>query len=505
MARILRTAPTAEPLPKNRRNRISDAISVLKEQRFVSAPGEDQGKGYEFCFDHGEEALQAWHLRLPEIAALVKAISIAELEIENRYDETLHEEFFAHFDESRLGPGDLEPFPAYLLCLEDVSVQSEAEILNILRRGLPFKILAQTHDILNEDSISGARLSFGTLGQQMARMAMSLDNVFVLQVANSGLYLMKDAIDRGLSSDRPALFSVFAAESGSPGLSPYLQAAAATESRAFPTFCYDPAAGDRLSGRFTLEGNPATDENWVAHSLNFEDADHGSQSGNRAFSVIDFIAADPRFSTRFANILQGDWGPELIPATDFLEMDAAQRSHRVPYIHLIDEQNVLRRAVFDDRLIDAAERCNLAWQHLQELAGIHNSHVEDALSELDLEAQLESPGESQIAETLPAAPTAAEAAEPLSQPAPEPEPSSDDPWIETIRCTTCNECTQINDRLFAYNDDMRAYVADPDAGTFRELVEAAETCQVAIIHPGQPRNSGEPGLEELLLRAEPFN
>ena len=85
-----------------------------------------------------------------------------------------------------------------------------------------------------------------------------------------------------------------------------------------------------------------------------------------------------------------------------------------------------------------------------------------------------------------------------------PPPSSDDPWIETIRCTMCNECTELNDRMFAYDDEKRAYIADPDAGTHRELVEAAETCQVAIIHPGKPRNPDEPALEELLERAAPF-
>jgi hypothetical protein len=36
------------------------------------------------------------------------------------------------------------------------------------------------------------------------------------------------------------------------------------------------------------------------------------------------------------------------------------------------------------------------------------------------------------------------------------------------------------------------------------MVEAAEACQVAIIHPGKPWNAGEPGLEELLERAKPF-
>ena len=92
---------------------------------------------------------------------------------------------------------------------------------------------------------------------------------------------------------------------------------------------------------------------------------------------------------------------------------------------------------------------------------------------------------------------------PTEQPVAE-ERLADDPWIETPRCSTYNECTTINDRMFAYNDDKQAYIKDPHAGTFRELVEAAEACQVAVIHPGQPRNSNEPGLEELVERARAF-
>jgi len=58
--------------------------------------------------------------------------------------------------------------------------------------------------------------------------------------------------------------------------------------------------------------------------------------------------------------------------------------------------------------------------------------------------------------------------------------------------------------MFAYDGNKQAYIADLNAGTYRELVEAAESCQVAIIHPGKPRNPGEPGIAELLKRAEPF-
>jgi hypothetical protein len=42
------------------------------------------------------------------------------------------------------------------------------------------------------------------------------------------------------------------------------------------------------------------------------------------------------------------------------------------------------------------------------------------------------------------------------------------------------------------------------AGTYRQLVEAAESCQVSVIHPGKPRNPKEAGLDELLKRAELF-
>jgi len=63
----------------------------------------------------------------------------------------------------------------------------------------------------------------------------------------------------------------------------------------------------------------------------------------------------------------------------------------------------------------------------------------------------------------------------------------------------------VNGKLFAYDENKQAYIVDPDAGTFRQLVEAAEGCQVSVIHPGKPRNLKEPGLEDLIKRAEPFN
>ena len=58
--------------------------------------------------------------------------------------------------------------------------------------------------------------------------------------------------------------------------------------------------------------------------------------------------------------------------------------------------------------------------------------------------------------------------------------------------------------MFAYDERKQAYLKDVSAGTYRQLVEAAESCQVAIIHPGKPRDPNEPGLVGLLERAAPF-
>lgn len=530
MARVLRTAPLAEPMPAQKRSRIQAAIRVFTEQRFVALTGKSatEKETYRFAYHDCATALAKFRERLPMMASLVKAISVAQLEIENRYDETRHDEFFNGFDESRLGPGDMELFPSYLLCLNSTEETDQAAILEVLRLGLPFKIVAQTDDILFDDVIGNGRLSFGSRSQQLARMATGLENVFVLQAASSSLYCLKNSIMHGLASDRAALFSVYSgsaqgayraeghSSTANPDIPNYLLAAAATESRLFPCFVYDPAAGSGQTARYHLEGNPQANRDWPSHPFRYEDASHGNRSDVLAFTFLDFVATDPRYAERFACVPQEDWNAEMIPASDYLELNAGQKTSKVPYLQLIDQDNILHRAVFDDRLIDAARRCRDTWHSLQELGGINNSHVAVALEEAqrlwdqekeELNSQVSSPAAitTVTAAEVPDSAAVTQAAAPaVAAVVEEPEPSSDDPWIETIRCTTCNECTELNDRMFNYNEDMRAYVADPDAGTYRELVEAAETCQVAIIHPGKPRNPDEAGLEELMVRAELF-
>jgi pyruvate-ferredoxin/flavodoxin oxidoreductase len=107
----------------------------------------------------------------------------------------------------------------------------------------------------------------------------------------------------------------------------------------------------------------------------------------------------------------------------------------------------------------------------------------------------QSPVEASAAAPAPAAASASAAA---------PESIAIEPYIDSERCTTCNECINLNKKLFAYNANKQAYVKDPKAGTFAQLVQAAEKCPVSAIHPGTPLNPKEKDLEKWLKRAQAF-
>lgn len=511
MARVLRSAPAADPLPARRRQRIEDAIDTLRSQRFVGPDGLPGGSGlHPFEFDTCAAAREAFRERLDDMQRLVRAIAIAELEADNYYDEARHDRFFETFDAERLGPGDFTLFPSYLVFIEQLDGSQRNVVLDLLESGLPFKIVAQSTDILGALASGHDQVSSGKPGHNLARMALGLDDVFVLQATNAFLYRLRQEVLQAVSVPQPALISVYAGAD-------YLASASACESRAFPCFAYDPSASGGQAGRFRLTGNPQQEQDWPWHRLDYETDAHDRQGGETAFTVVDFVAQDPRFAPRFAAIgdASADGDNDLVTVAAYLQLSDRQRDRAVPYVMLIDQENRLRRCVVDDKLVEAAARCLDAWRNLQEMGGIGNSHARAALHEAQLRWDEEKAQLSAQQSTQSAAPAAAAsapvpaAAAPSAAASAAPEepaaaPSSDDPWIETIRCTSCNECKEINDRMFAYDEDNRAYIADLDAGTYRELVLAAETCQVAIIHPGKPRNPDEPGLEELIKRAEPF-
>ena len=521
MSRLLGAASSGDLLPDKRRQRIHSALAVLESQRFF-APARSQAESVQpaefhgFVFESCMDALDAIRDRLPEIAALVGAIGVAELELDNRYRESVHDPYFARLDENSLAPEDLALFPSYLVCLRDGSYDDaeQASLFEALSSGLPIKVLVQSDDILAELPVAGGKFSFGRKGSQLASMAIGLNSAFVLQSTSSHLYQMRERILRGFANDGTALFSVFSGCcAGAPDIPAYLQAAAAMESRAFPAFAYDPTAGPDLASRFCVDENPQADADWSVYQLDYEDEHHQRVAERLAFTFADFVAGDRRYAGRFARVPRSRWHEGMVPAAELLGSGCEVGTEKIPYVPMVGDDNLLQKLVVDDELMLAARRCSEMWHNLQELGGINSSHARSLLDKeralwqrqkeqesQALEArtaqEVKSPGPSQEARPQEEIPQV-DLEEAIEAPA-------DEPYIETPRCTTCDECTQINNRMFIYDENKQAYIADPDAGTYRELVEAAESCQVCVIHPGKPRNPNEPNLDELIKRAESF-
>jgi ferredoxin len=264
----------------------------------------------------------------------------------------------------------------------------------------------------------------------------------------------------------------------------------------------------------------------------------------------------PALHEHFRMVPEGFESDQLVTVADYLAAGNEHVDRLVPFVWGIDEDGVLARLVVSRALVFACrDRLNY-WHSLQELAGIQNYYVEEAIERIieEQRAALEAEREQLIAEhaeqleavrseaageamgqlvdvlmgadlsgmtgsgqlaTMPAArpaeteaPADAEAAEAEPEAAEEPEEeelSFDEPWLDTPACTTCDDCMGINKMMFAYNDDKQAYLKDPTAGTYEDLVRAAEICPAKCIHPGKPLNPNEPNLEELMARAAPFN
>jgi hypothetical protein len=512
MSALLPQASSADALPESRRRRIEWALWVLKRQRFfAAAAGQsrplESAEPYSFRFDNCIDAVNAFRGRLADMVELVKAVATAELEITGRYVEARHDPYFDGFDAAALSPKDVALFPDYLVVVGGPSAADSAGLLDALSTGMPLKIVAMIDDLVEEGAAGNGHFTFGLRSSQLASMATGLGDAFVMQSTSSALYQMRERLHAGLSFPGPALFSVFAGIPGSPSLSRYLTAAAAMQSRAFPAFTYDPAAGDDLASRFSLEDNPEVDRDWTVQTLEYADDNLQRASEEAAFTFVDFLAADPRYARHFVRVGRAQWSDKMRPAADWLARGADVTADRVPYVWAVDADGRLVRAVCDDKAIAAARRCLDAWHRLQEFGGIHNSHADRLLAreKAAWDEQRRRDESLRLAAAPAAAPIAAAAPVAVSAAvAKEPARSPDDAYIETARCSSCNECIQINDKMFVYNENKQAYVANADAGSYRQLVEAAENCQLGIIHPGKPRNKSEADVDDLMRRAEAF-
>ena len=490
MARLLAKPSGGSALSEARRRRIESALAALRAERFFAAEGV-----HPFQFEETRDAIAAYRRRLPEMAELVRAMTIADLEVQGRYVEAKHNALFDGWGPDSLGPQDLARFPDYLVCrtaerARKGGAAARALLLKVLAGGAPIRIVVESGTLL-ENSLAGE--GGFSLGAQLATTAMGLNDVYVLQSATSNLYRARRQLLGAMQYPGAALINVYSGASaqapaaGDPP--PYLLAAAAQESRVFPALCYEPGAGADWAARFSLDHNPQPDADWPRHEFGWADDKLQRVTEKLQFTLADFAACDPRYARHFARVPREGWNEKMVAVADWLAQPSNGVPETVPCILAVDAENRLHRLIVDEKLLHAARVCREAWHRLQELDGLKRARAAAA---------------QVTAAPAAAAKPAPVAAAPAAAQAPAEERKTGEPYIETERCSSCNECTNLNSAMFAYNENQQATIANPDAGTFRELVEAAESCQVAVIHPGKPRNPKEPGLDELIKRAEPF-
>jgi ferredoxin len=334
-----------------------------------------------------------------------------------------------------------------------------------------------------------------------------------------------------------------------------LLAEAALRGRACPQFLYDPDAGVSWADRFALEGNPQPECAWPIQQVRYLE-DGSEKTLEVAFTFADAVALEPAYLRHLRVMPRAAWDDDLQrPLAEYVQIVELQDRHGlIPYLWVVDESGILQRAVVTRELAMVCRDRLRGWRILQELAGYENAYAERAataareqalaeaaqqraeLEEAHAAALAEARGEGaresmeRLAATLinpaalsaaapapvplapaapvPAAPEQAAAPEPAAEVVPEEEEeqiSFDEPYIDQVLCTTCNECTNINSRVFQYNANKQAFIANASAGTFAELVKAAELCPARCIHPGKPRSDDATATPELIQRASAFN
>ena len=519
MSAFLAKSAANETLSAARRQRIETLLSTLEAQQFFSNTGL-KTRTYSFAFDSCDSALKAYRERLPKMIELAKAIAVAELEIKGEYNETKHDSLFNSLDSTSLDAKEMGRFPDYLVHLTSKAIANTeyVALINTLSAGLPFKILLQADDLIDESPIDPSRIAFSQTNPNIVNLAIGLNTVFVAQAPASHLYQSRETIAAGLDYAGAALFSVFSGASHfaaqtKPRLPAYLIAAAALEARVFPALTYDPTKGADQASRFSLAGNPQCDNDWAEHDVTYEDEKYQRVLEKTPFTWIDFAALDPRYHAHFASIPQPQWScASLVPVREFLLQENPGKPfslEQIPYLAMVDEHDTLHRVAIDEKLLHEAQHSRARWNALQELGGIHNSHAQKLLAAEKARWEeaatcLNSKADDSTKQAAPALTTDMSAANMNAIEDMASEPSPEGAYIESTRCSSCNECMQINNKMFAYNENKQAFITDVTLGSYAQLVEAAENCQVSIIHPGKPSNPKESDLDSLVKRAALF-
>ena len=447
-----------------RRRRCETALRTLNEALRESA---SEPLYWEFpAADVG--AIAFCERQLDRLADALRAIRVARLELDSQYDPAVHDEALARFTWESADAEELAAMPAVVVMdsAERLAENSLTTFGRLLRSGLPMQILITCPHFYSGD---------------LAFMAVAHREAFVTQSSTACPAHLNEALMDMTHTLRPAVAVV---STHDPALF--------VESRAFPMYVYDPDGGEHWVERFRLYTSPAPHDD---------------------LNAVHVAAISKDMLHHFRIIPQSSWSNEQVELWAYLAQFGKQPPLSIPFLTVLDEKGEQQHAVVTRELVLLARDRQRAWRLLEELAGAGKPPVaavdvdkvkQDAAAAAIYQAVALLRGETPqtpkapvpVAAPKPPAPTPA---------APAAHEAASEPYIDSDLCTSCNDCMKINSRMFQYNPDKQAYIGDAAAGTFSELVKAAEGCPARCIHPGVPRAADKTATPQLVARAAKFN
>jgi len=464
-----------------------------------------------------------------------KAIRMAKLELEGKYDEVDHGSFFTYFNWKQFSNEEWDLCPPVTAvggdgAMYDIGFQN---LSRALASGMPIKVLILDTQVYS--NTGGQSCTSGFIGQvadmapygkqwkgkteirkEMGIIGMAHRTSYILQSSIANVTHMIEGFVDGLNSRRPAMFNLYTTcqpEHGVADDATDMQTKMALDSRAYPLFKYNPDIGTTFKECCDIDGNPSIDKDWITYDLTYTD-----ESGNEAkmtlpFTFADWALTEGRFRKQFSKAPQAAWNDDMVPLHEFLDMDEEDRDGLFPYIWAVDGKNHLMRVLVAQEIVLSCEERRDFWHQLRSLAG------EDRADKVDVDA-IANQAKAEMAQSvasslLSLAGGDVSALNDLAAPANGGNGAAatsgngaaadfDPVWIETPECTACDECIDLAPETFQYNDDKMAFITNPTGNSYKDIVKAAEKCTAECIHPGTPWNMSEKDLEKLTKRAEKY-
>jgi pyruvate-ferredoxin/flavodoxin oxidoreductase len=482
--------------------------------------------------DSTSMAMGIFEGHMAKMAEGFKAIKRAEMELDGSYNPSEHDDWLTYYNWEQFTDEEWHLCPPVVAlggdgAMYDIGFQN---LSRMMASGKPIKVIVVDTQVYS--NTGGQACTSGFVGQvsdmaqygkvwkgkpeprkEIGLIAMAHRNTYVLQGSLANTSQMIEGFIDGLMAKRPALFNLYTTCQPEHGVGDDLgvhQAKLALESRAYPVFKYNPDQGARADEAFDLSGNPAIDQIWPTYQLKY--LENGREKTMKLpMTFAEFAITEARFRKHFRQAPRDTWNDNMIPLTDFMELDETDREGKFPFIWAVDRKQRLNRVLVAKKIVESCEERRDFWIMLRGLAGIES----EPQDEVDVESKVRAEVVGKITQGLWKI-LGEEEGIPLnmvSEPTSEQEDTNENkptgdymaPWLETEDCTSCDECIKLNPRIFEYNQNKKAFIKDPKGGPYEDLVKAAEKCTARVIHPGLPADRSAKDVDKWIKRGEKYN